>query len=64
LEIGSGSFRALVTDINLDGKMDGCEVAQHAREIALTARRSLPVLPDQQTFSGSFGMSQKCRVEM
>jgi CheY-like chemotaxis protein len=33
LEIDSGSFRALVTDINLDGKMDGWEVAQHAREI-------------------------------
>jgi CheY-like chemotaxis protein len=26
-------YRALVTDINLDGKMDGWEVAQHAREI-------------------------------
>src|ERR1700735_3888837 len=28
--------------------------------VALTARRSLPALPDQQTFSGLFGMSQKC----
>jgi len=27
------SYRALVTDINLKGKMDGWEVAQHAREI-------------------------------
>ena len=26
-------YRALVTDINLSGKMDGWEVAQHAREI-------------------------------
>jgi CheY-like chemotaxis protein len=26
-------YRALVTDINLQGKMDGWEVAQHAREI-------------------------------
>jgi CheY-like chemotaxis protein len=28
-----GKFRALVTDINLQSKMDGWEVAQHAREI-------------------------------
>jgi DNA-binding NtrC family response regulator len=28
-----GKYRALVTDINLQGKMDGREVAQHAREI-------------------------------
>jgi CheY-like chemotaxis protein len=28
-----GKYRALVTDINLRGKMDGWEVAQHAREI-------------------------------
>jgi len=28
-----GKYRALVTDINLHGKMDGWEVAQHAREI-------------------------------
>jgi CheY-like chemotaxis protein len=28
-----GKYRALVTDINLTGKMDGWEVAQHAREI-------------------------------
>lgn len=28
-----GKFRALVTDINLQCKMDGWEVAQHAREI-------------------------------
>ena len=27
-------YRALVTDINLKAKMDGWEVAQHAREIA------------------------------
>jgi CheY-like chemotaxis protein len=26
-------YRALVTDVNLQGKMDGWEVAQHAREI-------------------------------
>ena len=28
-----GRYRALVTDINLKGKMDGWEVAQHAREV-------------------------------
>jgi DNA-binding response OmpR family regulator len=28
-----GKYRALVTDINLHAKMDGWEVAQHAREI-------------------------------
>jgi CheY-like chemotaxis protein len=28
-----GKYSALVTDINLRGKMDGWEVAQHAREI-------------------------------
>jgi DNA-binding NtrC family response regulator len=28
-----GKYRALVTDINLQGKMDGWEIAQHAREI-------------------------------
>jgi CheY-like chemotaxis protein len=28
-----GKYRALVTDINLQGKMDGWEVAQRAREI-------------------------------
>ena len=28
-----GNYRALVTDINLRGKMEGWEVAQHAREI-------------------------------
>jgi CheY-like chemotaxis protein len=29
----TGKYRALVTDINLQGKMDGWEAAQHAREI-------------------------------
>jgi CheY-like chemotaxis protein len=29
----NGKYRALVTDIHLRGKMDGWEVAQHAREI-------------------------------
>jgi len=28
-----GRYRALVTDINLQSKMDGWELAQHAREI-------------------------------
>ena len=28
-----GRYRALVTDIKVQGKMDGWEVAQHAREI-------------------------------
>ena len=30
----TSKYRALVTDIDLRGKMDGWEVAQHAREIA------------------------------
>jgi CheY-like chemotaxis protein len=33
LEGHDRKYRALVTDINLKGKMDGWEVAQHAREI-------------------------------
>jgi CheY-like chemotaxis protein len=33
LQEHKGKCRALVTDINLQGKMDGWEVAQHAREI-------------------------------
>lgn len=33
LQAGNGQYRALVTDIDLKGKMDGWEVAQHAREI-------------------------------
>ena len=33
LQEHSGKYRALVTDINLQGKMDGWEVARHAREI-------------------------------
>ena len=33
LQRQKGKYRALVTDINLTGKMDGWEVAQHAREI-------------------------------
>ncbi len=33
LQGDKGKYRALVTDINLQGKMDGWEVAQRAREI-------------------------------
>ncbi len=33
LKANNGQYRALVTDIDLKGKMDGWEVAQHAREI-------------------------------
>jgi CheY-like chemotaxis protein len=33
LQDHKGKYRALVTDINLQGKMDGWEVAQHAGEI-------------------------------
>jgi DNA-binding response OmpR family regulator len=33
LKGNKGKYRALVTDINLQGKMDGWEAAQHAREI-------------------------------
>lgn len=33
LKAHDGKYRALVTDIHLKGKMDGWEVAQHAREI-------------------------------
>ena len=32
LQDHKGKYRALVTDINLTGKMDGWEVAQYARE--------------------------------
>jgi DNA-binding response OmpR family regulator len=31
-----GKYRAIVTDINLVGKLDGWEVARHAREIDAT----------------------------
>jgi len=30
----------------------------------LTVVGPLPIFPDQQTFSGSFGMSQKCRQKL
>lgn len=33
LKADNGQYRALVTDIDLKGKMDGWEVAQHARKI-------------------------------
>jgi DNA-binding response OmpR family regulator len=33
LDEHKGKYRALVTDIKVRGKMDGWEVAQHAREI-------------------------------
>jgi CheY-like chemotaxis protein len=33
LKAPRGKYRALVTDINLKGKMNGWEAAQHAREI-------------------------------
>jgi len=33
LKGSKGKYRALVTDINLKGRMDGWEVAKHAREI-------------------------------
>lgn len=33
LQADNGQYRALVTDIDLKGKMGGWEVAQHAREI-------------------------------
>jgi DNA-binding response OmpR family regulator len=34
LDASNGKYRALVTDINLDpGKLDGWDVARHAREI-------------------------------
>jgi CheY-like chemotaxis protein len=33
LKADNRKYRALVTDINLKAKMDGWEVAQHAREI-------------------------------
>jgi CheY-like chemotaxis protein len=33
LKGGLTKYRALVTDINLPGTMDGWEVARHAREI-------------------------------
>jgi DNA-binding response OmpR family regulator len=33
LNKNKGRYRALITDIKVQGKMDGWEVAQHAREI-------------------------------
>ncbi len=33
LKADNGQYRALVTDIDLKGKMNGWDVAQHAREI-------------------------------
>jgi len=33
LKGNKGSYRALVVDVNLRGRMDGWEVAKHAREI-------------------------------
>jgi CheY-like chemotaxis protein len=33
LKAHNSEYRALVTDIDLKGKMDGWEIAQHAREI-------------------------------
>ena len=33
LKSGSANYRGLVTDINLNGRMDGWEVARQAREI-------------------------------
>ncbi|QDP27101.1 response regulator [Bradyrhizobium cosmicum] len=33
LKVHNGQYLALVTDIDLKGKMDGWKVAQHAREI-------------------------------
>lgn len=33
LKAESGTYRALVTDINLKGRMDGWDVAQQAREL-------------------------------
>ena len=33
LEGSKGKYRALVTDINLIGRIDGWEIAKHAREI-------------------------------
>jgi DNA-binding response OmpR family regulator len=33
LKGNKGEYRALVTDINLSGRLDGWEVARHAREI-------------------------------
>ena len=32
--------------------------------VVLTARGSFPVYPDEQTFSQSIGMSQRCQKEM
>ena len=35
-------------------------VAPGVNRVVLTVHRSLPVLPENQTFSMSVGMSQKC----
>jgi hypothetical protein len=40
---------------------NGSDVRKGVNRVTLTARRSLPVFPDERTFSGSVGMSERCR---
>jgi pilus assembly protein Flp/PilA len=47
LKGNKGKYRALVTDINLVGRIDGSEVARLAREIDPAFRRSQQHSPDQ-----------------
>jgi hypothetical protein len=47
LKGNKGKYRALVTDINLVGRIDGWEVARLAREIDPAFRRSQQHSPDQ-----------------
>ena len=69
LKAAKGKYRALVTDINLQRKMDGWEVAQHAREIdpefpviymsgAATAEWSSKGVPNSIMLSKPFAPAQ------
>jgi hypothetical protein len=40
----------------------GLCVQSAVKRVVLTTRRSLPIYPDKQTFSGSVGMSQRCQL--
>ena len=45
-------------------KRDEARCPPRVKRVILVVRRSRPVLLNEQTFSRSVGMSQKCRVEV
>jgi hypothetical protein len=51
---------SLFNDHPLAHSMPGAGVVHHIKSAVLTVGRSLPVFPDQRTFSVSVGMSQRC----